>query len=252
MLPSHARMLRRNTSLVKDASLPAKIFWVLVGIGVVLLTLHLAFQYLNLSHNEKHGQIFEISNRFDVDDEASIPTWFSQAVWMGIAGASVLAVRLNKDKLPRRLWLIMAFAGIFFSIDEVSGIHELSLQSLHLLFFGLEQSSSSLNAWWLVLPLILLFGAWFLRKLYGILRFRQWLTMMVGGAVFLTGAVGFELYGNDIPHNNFYYQGIITGLEEGLEMLGGIIILYVILKYLDTFYGTYIKQVWQQLDKQKS
>lgn len=232
---------------MKNLSLPLRVFLTLVGVGIVLLVLHLVFQHLNLSYNEKHGQVFEISNRFDVDDEASVPTWFSQVIWIGISAASVVAVRLSRKKTERKLWVIMAFIAIFFSVDEVAGIHELSLQSLHLLFFGLEQSSSSLNAWWLVLPIILAFGVWFLTKLYRVLRPKQWVLMILGGALFMAGAVGFELLGNDIPHNTFYYQGIITGAEEGLEMLGGTVVLYAILKHLDDNYAAHIRDAWQQL-----
>lgn len=240
------------TKRVNSMKRPIKVLLLLVGIASILLTLHLAFQRLNLAYNEKHGQIFEISNRFDVDDEASVPTWFSQAIWLGVAGASFIAAKLAVKKSARKVWIIMACIGIFFSVDEVSGIHELSLQSLHLLFFGLEQSSSTLNAWWLVMPLVLIFGIWFLRKLFAVLRTRQWFLMMFGWLVFLTGAVGLELYGNDIPHNTFKYQGIVTGVEEGLEMLGGIIILYVILNYLDYQHSGKIKKAWQELGVTKS
>lgn len=237
---------------MQNLKLPLKAFALLVSVSAILLTLHLAFQHLNLAYNEKHGQIFEISNRFDVDDEASVPTWFSQAVWIGVAGASLLAARLSKVKAINKLWLVMALIGLVFSIDEVSGLHELSLQSLHLLFFGLEQSSSTVNAWWLVLPLVLVFGLWFVWKLLKVLQLKPWLIMMAGWTFFLIGAVGFELYGNDIPHNTFLYQGIVTGVEEGLEMLGGIIILCVILNHLDTAHASEIKQAWRTLSNKKT
>lgn len=233
-------------------SLPVKMFWMLVGIGAVLIVLHLTLQHLNLAYNEKHGQIFEISNRFDVDDEASVPTWFSQAIWMGVALSSILAARLSGVKSARKLWLIMSAIGIFFSIDEVSGIHELSLQSLHLLFFGLQQSSSSLNAWWLVMPLVIVFGAWFLKKLHSVLGIKQWTLIMGGWLIFLIGAVGLELYGNDVPHNTFYYQGIVTGVEEGLEILGAIVIFYVILSYLDIYHRTQVRRIWKELRPKNS
>ncbi len=240
-------ILRRMNSI----KLPLRIALALAGVTIILLTLHLAFQHLNLAYNEKHGQIFEISNRFDVDDEASLPTWFSQAIWLCVAGASIVAAKLASQKSVRKLWLSMALIGVLFSIDEVSGIHELSLQSLHLLFFGLERSSSTLNAWWLVMPVVLVFGVWFMSKLLKVLHKRQWLIMMFGWLIFLIGAVGLELHGNDIPHNTFMYQGIVTGIEEGLEMLGGIIILYVVLNHLNVHNSRKIKAAWQELGAKK-
>lgn len=232
---------------MKNLSLPVKVFLVLIGVMACLLITHLAMQHLNLAYDEKHGQIFEVSNRLDVDDEASVPTWFSQAIWIGVALASGLAYYLNKKSSARWTWLVMVGIGVVFSIDEVSGLHELSLQSLHLLVFGLEQPTSRLNAWWLVLPVILVLGTIFLRRLYKIMAPSNWFIMLGGWMLFMTGAVGFELYGNDIPHNTFYYQGIITAIEEGLEMLGGIIVLYAILRYLSLTHGPQIKRAAKQL-----
>jgi len=236
---------------MKKSSLPIKIFLLLLGIMAVLLCLHLAMQYLNISYNEKHGQVFEISNRLDVDDEASIPTWFAQAVWIGIAGASFLAAKLSRDRRVRQLWYVNTLVGVLFSIDEVAGIHELSLQSLHLLFFGLQQPTSTLNAWWLVIPLIVAFGFVFLKRLYEVLHTRQWLLIMFGWALFMAGAVGFELFGNDVKGITFFYQGIITGAEEGLEMLGSIIILYVVTNYLHINHAPQLKQAWQFIHNPK-
>lgn len=228
-------------------SLPAKVFWVLAGIVACLLIIHLQLQHLNLAYNEKHGQVFEISNRFDVDDEASVPTWFSQAIWIGVALAAWLAYKLSNTKSARLTWLSLAGVGVLFSIDEVSGAHELSLQSLHLLAFGLEQSSSRLNAWWLVLPVAVLLVVVFMQRLYKILTPRNWIIMMAGWAFFVAGAVGLELYGNDIPHNTFYYQGIITAIEEGLEMIGVITILYAVLRFLSSDHSVQIKKALEQI-----
>lgn len=236
---------------MKNVNFPTRLMLILVGVMAVLLVFHVAAQHLNLAHNEKHGQIFEISNRLDVDDEASIPTWFSQALWLGTACASALAMLLTANRKNRRLWFIMALIAILFSIDEVAGIHELSLQTLHLLFFGLEQSSSSLNAWWLVMPLVLLFGVWFLRRTYTLLSPKQWLIMMTGWLLFLAGATGLELYGNDIPHNTLYYQGFVTGFEEGLEMLGGIMVLYALTSYLHVHHAPQLKRTWQYISGEK-
>jgi hypothetical protein len=232
---------------MKHAKYPTRVLVILLATMFLLIAAHLLMQHLNLSYNEKQGQIFEISNRFDVDDEASIPTWFAQAIWVGVAVLSALAVRLSAAKRDRRLWKVLAIVGIIFAIDEVSGIHELSLQSLHLAFFGLEQSSSRINAWWLVMPLILGLGIWFLRGLYDVLSHKNWLIMVIGWATFMAGATGFELIGNDIAHNTYLYQGVFVAIEEGLEMLGGILVLFALLRHLDSKHANEIKQAWQKL-----
>jgi len=237
---------------MKNWRLPTKIALLLISMAAVLICLHLVAQYLNLANNEKNGQIFEISNRLDVDDEASIPTWFAQAVWIGIAGTSFLAAKLSRNRMTRQVWYVNALIGILFSIDEVAGIHELSLQTLHLMFFGLEQPTSSVNAWWVVLPLIVAFGCVFLKRLYNVLHIRQWILIIFGWAMFMAGAVGFELFGNDVKGITFFYQGIITGAEEGLEMLGSIIILYVVANYLHINHALQLKRIWQFISDPKA
>lgn len=230
---------------LKSLQVPTRILLVFIAAMTILLCTHLAVQKLNISYNEKHGQIFEISNRFDVDDEASVPTWFAQFIWTSVAFSSGLAMIMSRPKAERRVWAILAAVALFFAIDEVSGLHELSLQTIHLLLFGLEQASTSVNAWWLAVPVAVVFGIWFLTKLYKVLRFRAWFILMLGWLIFVAGAMGVELYGAGIDNRvSFYYQGVVVGLEEGLEMLGGIMVLYAISLHLDSQHREQLNRAW--------
>lgn len=237
---------------MKNISLPAKIAWTLIAIAAGLFVLHLGLQYLNLSYNEKHGQIFELSNRFDFDDEASVPTWFSQGLWVLTALASTLAAKLAIQRRNKQIWLVMAGVAILFSVDEVSGLHEFVLQSLHLLIFGDTQApTSAINAWWLILPLIIAFGFVLFKRLYHALNLKLWLLMSLGWFIFLTGALGLELYGNDLVRTTFYYQGIVVGLEEGLEMIGAIIVLFTVLKHVERNHSKQLAFIWKSIHAEK-
>lgn len=219
----------------------------LLVITLIILALHLLMQYLNLVvYHEKHGQIFELSNRLDVDDEVSLPTWFAQFVLLAGGVCALLAARLERGT-RRKAWLLIAIIGILFSIDEVGSIHELVLQSAHLLYYGEVAPTAALNAWWILLPLIGAVALWLAWWLYRSLPFRTWLLFVGAGSLYLIGAAGIDLISNDLPKLSYMYQGVTTALEEGFELVGSIVVLYGIIDYLESVHGSKLKAVWQEL-----
>jgi hypothetical protein len=70
---------------------------------------------------------------------------------------------------------------------------------------------------------------------------------LIGGIIYVTGGAGFEIWGGEFAKTGFMYQGIMTGVEETLEMLGSIIALYAILDYLEYNYGQRLKAAAKQL-----
>src|SRR5690606_2966683 len=118
-------------------SFARKIVVAALGIIFVLLVLHLSLQYLNLIvFDEKHGAIFELSNRFDFDDESSLPTWVSQVLFLAVGATAFFASVITKDVSRKKLWAIIGSLGVFVSLDEVIALHETLLQLLHTRFFG--------------------------------------------------------------------------------------------------------------------
>lgn len=225
-----------------------RIFFVSLGIVGALLVLHLTFQYLNLErYQEKQGQVFELSNRFDMDDEASLPTWFAQFFLLSIAGTAFLAGRLESARSTRRAWYGVAGIGLVVAIDEVAAIHELVLQTAHLVYYGEAAPTAVLNAWWLALPFILAAGLGLLWWLYQHLPKRTCLLLLIAGVTFLTGSVGFELFSNDVAKTSFLYQGVMTGAEESLEMLGSLIGLYAVVAHLESRHGDRLRAVRKTL-----
>ena len=216
---------------------------VLLGIAAVLLAAHGVTQYLNLEvYQEKQGQVFELSNRLDVDDEVSLPTWFSQFLLLAIGCSSLLVARLETKKSHKKAWRFIGIIGILSSIDEVASIHELVLQTAHLLYYGEVIPTAAMNAWWLLLPFILGAGLLLLRWLYHVLPRKTWWLFFFGGSMYVIGAAGFELLSNDFVKTSFMYQGIMTGVEEMFEMFGSMVVLYAVLKYLETHHSDKIRR----------
>ncbi|HYF96808.1 MAG TPA: hypothetical protein VD947_02080 [Patescibacteria group bacterium] len=229
-------------------SVAIRILWVLLSVTFIITATHLLFQYLNLAvFYQQVGQFYELSNRFDFDDESSVPTWFSQLLFLAIGVSALFAAYLQKDKAPRRLWSIIAGIGLVFSLDEISGLHERVLQSIHVLLFQDAGPTKLANAWWVVLPFVLIICGWLIWQIARLLPTRTLFIFVLSGFVFLSGAVLIDLFTSVASRETFLNQGVYVAIEETLELIGTIIALYAILDYLETNYHTTIANAIRQL-----
>lgn len=220
-----------------------------LGIAILLLVaIHLVLQYLNLNvYGQQNGQIYELSNRFDLDDESSVPTWLSQALFLFV-GVSAALVAYLETKRPRRLiWLTIAIGALVFSIDEVATLHEFTLQTVHVLFFGDSDPTGSANAWLLIMPFIGLAGLWFLWKVALHFPRRTMMLFAGAGAVFLFGAVAVDIIASTAARDSFLNQGIMVAIEESFELGASLVILYTVLNYLETTHQTRLAAAWSRL-----
>jgi hypothetical protein len=207
----------------------------LLAIGV-LVFLHLLLQYLNLQvYNEANGRIFELSNRLDLDDETSAPSWFSQVLLLAIGLAAGLAAYLQVKKGLRWIWGAIASLGVIMSLDEAASLHEHSLQTLHVYFFKEAAPTVTQNAWWLVLPVVLALAVAFGYVLYNYFPRRTSKLFILGGAIFLTGAIAVDVLSTGVSPESFAHQGVMVGIEESLELIGSVVILYAVVDYIERF-----------------
>lgn len=216
------------------------LFWVLATIAV-LTVLHLTMQYLNYSvYNEKQGQIYEISNRFDFDDEVSVPTWFSQMLLFAIASCGFLLAYMQRARAPKLFWSLVGGIGVFMSLDEGASLHELVLQIVHLKFLGEVSPVLTDNAWLILLPFI---AATALSLLYYMTKLLPRQTIMlciVGGSIYLGGAVVIDIIYSASAANTFMHKGVLVAIEEVSELIGSAIILFAFMQYIETTYGSRI------------
>ncbi len=239
-------MITKNTR--PRTALSKKLFGSLVVVILVLAGLHLLLQHLNLNvYSELNGRVYELSNRVDFDDENSIPTWVSQALFLSIAGAAFLAAYLQKQTGARRIWAIFGSIGVFLSIDEVGSLHEMLLQTIHLLLFGETAPTVVSNAWVVLLPFVLIAAVLLLRAMLKYVPKRTIVTFVVGGAIFLVGAIFIDILTNADVENTFYARGILVALEESFELLGTSIVLFGIVDYIEQTYAVRIKKALKEL-----
>ena len=203
---------------------PRRTLFVLASVMLLLVTCHVVAMQANF--NESLGikdalgfEYWQVA-LFDLDEEESFGTWFS-AVNLLFAGllSLYLAARGGVAHAAMRYWWIVLGVGLMLmSVDEVVGMHE----QINTVFDEVV---------WTTLSLVIVFatGVGFIPFLWHY-RWRTALWFLLGGMLFVGGAVGLEHYmGDDV--NSLRYN-MFTAAEEGLEMLGVILAIYAMLELM--------------------
>lgn len=198
-------------------------------IALLIFELFLFGIYLIDIENISHT----ISTLFDLDEEATIPAWFSsmQLLLVGI-------LFLSSSNWPKYQQIVFPFflfiAGlgfIFLSMDEAATIHEKLTYTLAKVE-GVPRFKGE-NGIWIFVYAAIAIGLFVVASRTIISFFkaypRQAIIMSIGCAVFLAGAVGLEIISYQYllrePEYSQLYR-IEVALEELFEMAGISIILY--------------------------
>ena len=171
---------------------------------------------------------------FDLEMEANVPTFFSCLLLI----LASLAALLNRSLAPARAnaWLWLGLAGIFLfmAVDEFAQLHEKTMLVSRQFFGG---TGYFYYAW--VIPfgaLALLVGLIYVRFLIALPR-KTAALFVLAGAMFVGGAIGFELLEAPISESGAYqsltYMVLVT-LEELLEMSSICVFIYAALDYAAT------------------
>jgi len=173
-----------------------------------------------------HYQVVEVPwyvrQLFDVDEEDSFPTWYSSAALLLTAVTLWINARQQRalGSPLRWHWSGLAAGFLLLSIDEIAGIH--------------ETMNSLIDGSWAVPGAVLaaLIGALYLMFLARIDR-KTAIQFVIGGAIFVGGAVGVELYTEPYLENdqlNTLAYNLWTAVEEGMEMAGVLVFLGALLR----------------------
>lgn len=190
---------------------------------------------------------------FYLGEEAAIPTWYSSFTLLlssVLLATIAVAKRRQRDRYTRH-WLGLSIVFLLLSMDEVVQVHEklrgAGIQSLLSNLLGVDPSGFAHSIW--VVPaaaLVLVFVLAYLRFLVGLPRETRRL-FLLGGTLFVLGAMGFELLGGRVVAG---YGGIetwanvgaapkiifatLTSIEEFFEMLGIVVFVYALLSYISS------------------
>ena len=178
---------------------------------VGFVAIHICFNLYNYQVAETEWLIHQL---FELDEENNLPTWFSSFLLLNNAFFLYLIAREKKDKF-RFHWLILAFGFLVLSIDEVAGVH--------------ESFNTAVDINWAIPAgiVVMLVGLAYIPFLLSLPR-RLAILFIVSGVLFVGGAIGVELLSEDMDDEAMPY-GFATALEEGMEMLGAWLFLFVII-----------------------
>jgi hypothetical protein len=173
---------------------------------------------------------------FDVNTEATVPTWYSAGLLLAIAAVcAVLAVvaRAAHGGGAGR-WGMLGLVFVAMSLDETVALHErLDAGVTDTIDVG---GTGALPHPWVVAGVVLAaaFVVVTARAIVLLPRHRgRW--MLLGLGVYVGGALGLEALSGvvlDAAGNGFEYAAI-TWAEEGAEMVGALVMLCALLSTLD-------------------
>ncbi len=187
-----------------------------------------------------HDYVYGFVPLFYVDAEQNIPTLYS-VLLLFFAAMLLTAIAVLKKKQidpDASNWAALAFWLLFMAVDEASSIHEkLTTPVRGLLGDG---------------PLGIFYYSWVIPGIVVVcmltlyfLKFHQRLpaktraAFLVASAIFISGAIGFELVGGRYTElhgcENLTYSMIATA-EESFEMAGVIVFIYALLDYIADHY----------------
>lgn len=203
---------------------PERVTIVLGMFMVVLIVLHVLAMQANFNPawglKDQFGFHYWQLAFFDLDEEASIGTWFNAGLLFIAAALLLYQARVLKTQGQawHRWWLMLGIGFCVLSMDEIAGMHEW-LNSM------LEDTP------WTVIgiPIFGLVGLAYIPFLWHY-RWRTGLLFLVAGAIYGGGAVGVE-HLTDSDVNSLHYN-MWTALEEGMEMLGVIVLIYTVLDHV--------------------
>ena len=173
----------------------------------------------------------------DIDQEHNLPTWFSSTLLLlsALVLADIGATAGRAGDRFARHWKLLAVVFAFLALDEATQIHE----AANALRDAFDLTGVLYLSWILVAaPLVLVFALAYLRFL-GHLPKPVRLLILVGGALYVGGAIGMEVVGSLLWDNGPGYDSmayaVSTAVEELLEMLGSVSFMYGIASYLQRY-----------------
>ncbi len=210
---------------------------------ICAVAFHIFWQLIAASASTDNPIIIDIANRFGLDSELSVPTWLTSMMALTMASLAWLIGHVQKETTAKLGWYLIAAVGLFVSIDEVSAIHELVLQALHILAkFGDGQSFLH-NAWLLIIPFLLLGLVFSVRYLRKALPRDTFINLVIAGGVYLLGAMVFEYLSIPMDKAVLSYKIGEVVIEESLELLGLWLVIRALLKHISVHEGALRKKL---------
>lgn len=198
----------------------------LLWFGAALLVILSATALLiaQITATAAHGPFWdEVHQNLSVGAEFNLPTWFASMLWGSFA---LIAWYLSTaDSSRRRSWWMLVALGLLASIDEYLMLHE----RLNAPSSGIERviGIDLGGATWVLLGIVVAGTvAALLTRFVLSLPSRTRRNLILGGLLFLAGAIGFEVISSlalEATGTLDWVSGFTLHIEESLEYAGVIV-----------------------------
>jgi hypothetical protein len=215
---------------------PRRVFLVLLTVAAGLAVVNLGLQGVHFLTPLKIPGTVRL---FDLAREGNVPTWVQSNTLLacGALAGLIAAAEWQRQSAFRIHWMLTALFCVYLSADEAASIHEMSVKPLRDAF----HTSGLLYYPWIVIGLsVAAVIAVASRRFIAALPRRTRWTVIVASIIYLAGAVGIEslggMYAELHGRRNLTY-GVITTIEETLEMVGMSVAVLGLLEYLRDHVG---------------
>ena len=224
---------------------PKKLAWKLEAITFILALVSLSVRYLKFT--APTDNMAGLISVVDMDTELSIPSIYA-FILLFIAAALLVLIAAHKKQAQARYaaqWYVLAAGFAFMAFDEGASIHELLMAPMGRLLGGSQPGIFYFT--WIVPALagIALLGLFFARFIID-LPAKTRRAFLLGAALYLGGAVGFEMLGGELASaegvKNFGFSMLST-IEELLELSGTIVFISALLAYIREQFQTVLINV---------
>ncbi|MBD1918206.1 MULTISPECIES: hypothetical protein [Cyanophyceae] len=225
-------MQKSNPFYVEMGINPRRIFLILVGIVMFASLGHIVVRKLNSLLDIESTPLVGIYNFFNMSVEANFPTYIS-AINLLIAALLCGLIAFCESNLKKRYtwhWWGLAACLLILSLDEAAQIHEGIVGSI--LGFYVEQGQGIFYYKWYLayIPVLAILSFLYLPFLKHLpLRYSS--KFVLSAFVYFGGAIGFEMVQAYLSYHS-RSTGLSVLVEETLEMLGVVIVIYTLLLYL--------------------
>ena len=217
---------------------PKKVVYVLGGIFALLMVANGAG--IISTYVFHHGTLKGLVPLFDFDTDGNIPNYFSAFILLlsALLFFAVAIASRQPGKRDHRYWAVLGFIFVYMSVDEAIRLHERLVIPLQ---HALNASGVLYFAW--VIPYgiaALVLGVVYLRFIWRLPSRTRWL-LIAAGVLYVSGALGMELIGGEYydVHNGRpdIIYAMMTFVEETLEPVGIMTLIYALLYHLQTSLG---------------
>ena len=219
--------------------IPKKFCAVLLGISVILNIISAAVWYIPRRFQISVGRMYEL---FYVDNEYNFPTLYSVLLFT-ICGLLLVyiysAVKSEKGKYQFH-WIILAIGFFYFACDDFMVLHEKLTKPTNVILRSFKLGGLVDFSWVLPASIVLILVALYFIPFLLKLPRRTQILLLVGGLLFFGAALGLETIGGQLKSVFGIWSReyvIETQIEEFLELVGPIVVIYALLEYISTRFG---------------